>query len=64
MALCGEWDEEDIDRRFPRSSLEQEGTTGITHMLADAIELWADDTGSEFLRDYARQLRDLAGPLN
>lgn len=65
MAISGEWDAEDIERRFPRSFLEHEGTTGVMHMLADALEMWADSEGcAGVIRDAADKLRELAGPLH
>jgi hypothetical protein len=53
--------------QFLRRLVEDEGYCGATHLLADAIEKWADDEGDgpeSSLRAYAAKLRELAGPID
>lgn len=54
------YDEETVEQTFPRRLLEQEGYAGVTHMLADALELWANDENSLQLRETISNLPRLA----
>jgi hypothetical protein len=53
--------------QFLSRLVEDEGYSGATHLLAAAIEKWADDEGEgedSDLRAYAAKLRELAGPID
>ena len=59
------FDEGVIERNIPRQLLISEGYAVITHMLADAIELWAKDCEEvdRIMVRYAEGLRKLAGNI-